>query len=244
MNGLSCTQCALDRHASVNRDQPMQLQLLPIDQYAGVNRDDPIRFYHWPILGSMYRRRVELCLEQCRGGERILEIGFGSGVTFLNLQSRYRQIYGLDLTASAREVTDVFVTRGLHPQLLTGSVLDMPFTSHFFDTVLLISILEHLYPEQQDRAFREIARVLKPGGQVVYGVPIEHPFMTLMFRLLGYDIRQYHFSTEGDVARAANRICHPVQRIQMQSTPSIFGAVYEVGHFITPDSSTAILQNR
>ena len=214
-----------------------RLKLLGRGEYVGVNDDDPIRFYHWPVIGSMYRRRVELCLGECRGGERILEIGFGSGLTFMNLHEMYREIHGLDLTADTIAVQTAFAGRGVELQLRNGNVLDMPYEENQFDTVLLISILEHLKPDQQARAFAEIRKVLKPGGQVVYGVPIERPLMVFMFGRLGYDIRQHHFSTECDVRAAAEQALQKVRVIQMRSKPPIFGPVYEVGHFIKPNGS-------
>jgi ubiquinone/menaquinone biosynthesis C-methylase UbiE len=113
----------------------------------------------------------------------------------------------------------------------------MPYPDNYCDTVLLISILEHLKPADQPRAFAEIRRVLKPGGQVVYGVPIERPLMVFMFRRLGYDIREHHFSTERDVSGAAGQAMEKVRVIQMSSKPPIFGPVYEVGHFVKPKSS-------
>jgi len=210
----------------------IKLKLLPSHAYAGVNRNDPIRFYYWPILGGLYRRRVELCLAECRGGERVLEVGFGSGVTFLNLHDRYQEIHGLDLTADSAQVTAVFQARGIQTDLRNGSILQMPYADNSFDTVLLISILEHLKPHEQDQAFREMRRVLKPGGQVVYGVPVERPLMVIMFRLLGYNIREHHFSTEKDVAAAAGRVLDLVRRAPMLSPLSFLGRVYEVGHFI------------
>ena len=148
-----------------------KLKLLAYRDYAGVDRNDPLRFYYWPIIGTMYRRRVELCLAQCSGGERILEAGFGSGVTFLNLNEDYKEIYGLDVSASVEEVAFVFKTKQIETHLQNGSVLSMPYEDDFFDTVLLISILEHLKPSEQIPAFQEIHRVLKPGGQAIYGVP-------------------------------------------------------------------------
>jgi ubiquinone/menaquinone biosynthesis C-methylase UbiE len=208
------------------------LKLLRRDEYVGVNELDPIRFYHWPIFGAMYRRRVELCLGECRGGERILEIGFGTGLTFMNLKDTYREIHGLDLTADVAAVQAAFAARNVPTQLRRGNVLEMPYDDNFFDTVLLISILEHLKPQEQFKAFAEIERVLKPGGQVVYGVPIERPLMVFMFRMLGCDIRKEHFSTELDVSFAAQERLQKVRLIQMRSRPPIFGPVYEVGHFL------------
>jgi len=209
-----------------------KLKLLPYREYAGVDRNDPLRFYFWPIIGRMFRRRVELCLAECSGGQRVLEVGFGAGVTFLNLCENYKEIYGLDLNAKVCDVAAVFRARQIETHLQNGSVLCMPYAEDFFDTVLLISILEHLKPTEQVRAFREIRRVLKPGGQAIYGVPIERRFMVSMFWLLGFDIRKHHFSTEKDVYNAANSVLDIVRVIQMQSVPSFFGPVYEIGHFV------------
>lgn len=210
----------------------VRLKLLPYREYVGVDRDDPLRFYFWPVLGKMYRLRIELCLAQCTGGRRVLEVGFGSGVTFLNLSEMYEEIHGLDLNASVEQVSDLFKTKQIRTHLQNGSVLSMPYEDDFFDTVLLISILEHLKPSELLRAFKEIRRVLKPNGQVIYGVPIERAFMVFMFRLLGYNIREHHFSTEKDVLDAAVSVLEKVRVVQMKSVPSIFGPVYEVGHFI------------
>jgi ubiquinone/menaquinone biosynthesis C-methylase UbiE len=96
-------------------------------------------------------------------------------VTFLNLHDQYREIHGIDLTASVDEIAAFFRRKGIETYLHNGSVLAMPYDDNTFDSVLLISILEHLQPGDQIKAFSEITRVLKPGGQVVYGVPIERP---------------------------------------------------------------------
>jgi len=211
---------------------PPKLKLLPYGEYAGVNRDDPLRFYFWPIIGKMYRRRIELCLAQCTGGQRVLEVGFGSGVTFCNLRELYEEIHGLDLSASVEDVAAVFKARQIEANLRNGSVLSMPYDDGFFDTVLLISILEHLKPGEQIQAFGEVRRVLKPGGQAVYGVPIERRLMVFMFRLLGCNIREHHFSTEKDVCNAADTVLDRVRIIQMRGRPAASGPVYEIGHFV------------
>jgi ubiquinone/menaquinone biosynthesis C-methylase UbiE len=209
------------------------LQMLPKSaDYAAANHSDPLRFYYWPVLGKLYRRRVELCLELLPGGERVLEVGFGSGVSFLNLAELYREIYGLDLESDCTGVAACFAARGIAAQLVNGSVFDLPYPDDFFDAVLLISILEHLKPEDQDRACREIRRVLKPGGHMVYGVPVERPLMAAAFRLLGYDIRKHHFSTEKEIAAAAGSILSPAATTVLHGLRGLAGPVYEARSFI------------
>jgi ubiquinone/menaquinone biosynthesis C-methylase UbiE len=205
--------------------------MLPMSQYRGVNDFDPIRYYYWPIFGRMYRRRVELALAECTGGTRILEAGFGTGLAFLNLCEMYSEIHGVDLTADVEEVSAVYAARGVQTFLKQGDLLALPYEDGYFDTVLLVSILEHLRPQDLATAFGEIRRVLKPGGQMVYGTPVERPFMVFMFRMLGHSIRHEHFSTEKEIAASAARAFSEKRIIRMRSTPPILGAVYEVGHF-------------
>lgn len=209
-----------------------KLKLLPASQYKGVNQYDPIKYYYWPIFGPMYRRRVELALGECTGGERVLEVGFGTGLAFPNLHDLYREIHGIDLTADIHAVKSVFDPIGIPLFLEKGNVMQMPYQDNFFDTVLLVSILEHLKADELKQTFVEVRRVLKPGGQMVYGTPVERPFMVFMFRVLGHDIREEHFSTEREIAEAARKAFSKGHVIQMKSTPPIAGAVYQVGNFI------------
>jgi len=208
-----------------------KLRLLPYKEYKGIEKIYSVIFYYLPILGYMYRHRVELCLDECKGGENILEVGFGSGLTFLNLNEKYKKIYGIDLTCDVKVVNEVFESRGIHADLRNGNVLQMPYEDNQFDTVMLISILEHLKPAELQQAFTEIKRVLKPGGQIVYGVPVERPFMVFVFRLLGYNIREHHFSTEKEVMEAADKVFNKISVKAMKAFPSFMGNVYEIGHF-------------
>ncbi|MBL8051612.1 MAG: class I SAM-dependent methyltransferase, partial [Anaerolineales bacterium] len=210
----------------------VKLKLLPINQYKGVNDRDPIRYYYWPIFGKMYRKRVELALGECSGGERVLEVGFGTGLAFPNLHDNYKEIHGLDLTADIDAVKSVFSPMGIPLFLKNGDVLNMPYEDNYFDTVLLISILEHLKPKELEQVCAEVRRVLKPGGQMVYGTPVEKPFMVFMFKMLGHNIRDEHFSTEKEIATAAHKSFSKGKVIEMKSTPPIAGAVYTVGNFI------------
>lgn len=217
-----------------NQPKHTKLKLLAYHQYQGVDLNDPIRFYYWPLLGSLYRKRVEMCLDKCQGGERILEVGFGTGLSFLNLQELYQEIYGLDLEVSIEQVKAVFESREVNLNLRNGTVLQMPYENGFFDTVLLVSILEHLKPGELELAFSEIRRVLKPGGQVVFGIPVERPFMAATFRLMGVNIREHHYSTHEDVIKAVKKIFDNGKSSVDFLNVFPVGKLYQVGCFLRP----------
>ena len=80
-------------------------------------------------------------------------MGFGTGLSFLNLKNLYCDIYGLDLTANVPEVMATFADQNVNLYLQNGNVLKMDFPDQFFDTVLLVSIRKHLQPAEQIQAF-------------------------------------------------------------------------------------------
>jgi ubiquinone/menaquinone biosynthesis C-methylase UbiE len=215
----------------------MKLKLVPRCEIKSFADSDPVRFYYWPVLGRLYRRRVELCLSLCNPGRRVLEVGFGSGITFLNLSQLYDEIWGIDLTADAEGVASIYAKRGIRTFLTKGSILETPYESDYFDTVLAISILEHLSSIELCKAVNEISRILKPGGQLIYGVPVHRPLMSLGFRVLGYDISKHHLSTEKDVEEAVASVMTKEKVIPLYAGAGLLGRVYESGCFVKRSGS-------
>jgi hypothetical protein len=56
--------------------------------------------------------------------------------------------------------------------------------------------------------------------------------MALMFRLLGVNIREHHWSTERDVAAAAAQRLRLVRLVPLTGPLGLFGQLYQVGHFV------------
>ncbi len=100
-------------------------------------------------------------------GKRVLEMGLGEGADSEQIIRRGGLWSGLDLTEeSVRRMRKRLELRGLpHEGLKQGSALDIPYSSQSFDIVFSHGVLHHI-PEI-DRAQREIARVLKPTGELI-----------------------------------------------------------------------------
>ena len=214
-----------------------KLIMLPsAKDYISDDTHDPLRFYYYPVIGKLYRRRVEMCLDLLPGGDAVLEVGFGSGVSLPSLNNKYKELHGIDIKSDCDAVMSCFSERGLQARLINGSITKLPYEKEKFDAVLLISILEHLPPQDLHVAFQEIHRVLRPRGVVVYGVPIERPLMVTAFKLLGYDIRQHHFSTEKEVEKAARMYFSPGNKKILHALGMQALAIYEARLFLSAGS--------
>ena len=74
-------------------------------------------------------------------------MGFWSGISFFNLHEVYAEIHAIDLTANIDEVANSFRARVFVTPLQQGDVRNLPYADGYFDSVRMISILEHLRPK-------------------------------------------------------------------------------------------------
>jgi ubiquinone/menaquinone biosynthesis C-methylase UbiE len=103
-------------------------------------------------------------------GERILEVGCGSGVVLRDLARRVApggRAVGLDpspaLLAVARELAAAAGLAGL-VELHEGDARSLPFGDGTFDAVLAVTALIHI--PGAERTIAEMVRVVRPGGRV------------------------------------------------------------------------------
>jgi len=174
-------------------------------------------------------------------GMRILDAGCGSGRNLVYFLREGYGVYAVDpdvqAVESVRALARMFAPALPESNFSVEAVEHMSFNDACADVVICNTVLHFARDDAHFESMLHGAwRVLKPGGQVIYGVPIERPLMVFMFRMLGCDIRKEHFSTELDVSFAAQERLQKVRVLQMRSRPPIFGPVYEVGHFLKHQS--------
>ena len=100
-------------------------------------------------------------------GKQVLEIGLGQGADSEQLIRRGARWSGVDLTdESVRRVEARLRLHDLPFEALKqGSALALPYPDASFDMVFSHGVLHHI--PDIERAQAEIARVLRPGGQLV-----------------------------------------------------------------------------
>jgi SAM-dependent methyltransferase len=96
-------------------------------------------------------------------GEEVLEIGPGFGATTKVLARRPGRLHVLELDPGYCEHLRREVGQGA--QITQGDATEMPFDDNSFTGAVCFTMLHHIpRPGLQDRAFAEVARVLRPGG--------------------------------------------------------------------------------
>jgi SAM-dependent methyltransferase len=165
---------------------------------------DPIEYYRRPLIGMLFRERINrgLRLLPQRRFARALEVGYGAGAVQLALADGVDELHGIDLDADAELVGGLLARQNKKASLRQGSVYELPYDSDFFDLCVSFSVFEHLH--EYRRALGEVARVLKPGGLFLLGMPAVNKLMEAGFLAIGFrGINDHHVTTPRDVIRAA-----------------------------------------
>lgn len=107
----------------------------------------------------------------------VLDVGCGHGNFVIDeLAGRFEKRVGFDLdrasTTNNTSVEDVFI----------GDTESLPFPDQTFDVVLSLWTLEHV--QQPEALFRDVRRVLKPGGFFAFVTPNRASLLILIRRLM------------------------------------------------------------
>lgn len=121
-------------------------------------------------LGRGFRERT-LQVAAIRSGEKILDVGCGTGVLTrraAEAAGAAGSAIGIDPGQDMIRVAKENAQRlGSRAEFKIAAIEQLPFGSGYFDVVLASLMLHHLPPDLKQQGLREVYRVLKPGGRFV-----------------------------------------------------------------------------
>ena len=115
-------------------------------------------------------RQVTIKLSRLMPGDKVLEVGCGTGT--LSLAAKVQvgasgEVVGIDIApemvaAASRKAA----RKGIDISFQEGNIESIPFPDNRFDVVMCSFMIFHMPDDVRGRGFKEIYRVLKPGGHL------------------------------------------------------------------------------
>ena len=121
------------------------------------------------LMGGDRVRRDLIQQANIRAGQRILDIGCGTGTLALQLKKEFAdlEVIGLDPDPKALRRAEIKAARaGVLVQFDQGFADELPYESNSFDRVLSSLMFHHLDKPTREKTLTEVLRVLKPGGSL------------------------------------------------------------------------------
>ena len=133
------------------------------------------RFYP-PEFRGMYDRLQDTIDAYVRDSDVVLDAGSGSGRVFQHrLAGRARRVVGVDVTDEPRRNQNI-------DDAAKGDLGTLPLRDGTFDLIVMSHVAEHLV--EPEAVFRELARVLAPGGRLLLLTPNRWHYVPLFAQLL------------------------------------------------------------
>jgi ubiquinone/menaquinone biosynthesis C-methylase UbiE len=135
----------------------------------------------------------------------VLDAGSGTGIVTLGFQDagfKPRKTVALDLSLNSLKIAREQFEKekkidASNIEEIQGNVLELPFGDETFELVLTCGVLEYV---SLNAGLKELARVLKPGGKLVF-IPVKPSFVGAVLELL-YNFKIHPIE---DVERTSKR---------------------------------------
>ena len=119
---------------------------------------------------------------------------------------RGARAYGVDISEPTVVLARAAFSNGAGPlRAAAADVRALPFCDASFDAIYSMGTIEHF--DETEQAVREMARVLKPGGRAIIGVPNRHdPFLRPLLATVMQALGLYAYGYEKSYSRRSLRL--------------------------------------
>ena len=204
----------------------------------------PALQYHWltPLYDGVLRlvlrddvlkRRL---IRQARLPDRaqVLDLGCGTATLTIMIKQAHPEarVHGLDIDPAILRVARAKAARaGAEISLEQGTATQLPYQDRSFDRVLTSLFFHHLDTDQKQRTARELARVLRSGGElhvVDFGKP--HTRLMWVLSLVVGRLEEVADNVAGRLPRFLEQagfldVAETARRASMVGTLSLYRAV-------------------
>ena len=112
--------------------------------------------------------------------------------------------FGVDISEPTVTQAKAAFTRDAPLRAAAADVRALPFRDASFDAIYSMGTIEHF--DETEQAVKEMARVLKPGGRAIIGVPNRHdPFLRPLLASVLQAVGLYGYGYEKSYSRRALR---------------------------------------
>jgi len=139
----------------------------PLAKYYAITRDSQNHY-------------EELLFRDCEG-KQVLEYGCGTGSYALPMAKRGARVFGIDISPGSVDLARKHAAEAgeIRAEFKVMDAMNLEYDDSSFDLVIGTGILHHL---DIHKSFREICRVLKPGGRACFYEPLGHNPALNLFR--------------------------------------------------------------
>jgi len=127
---------------------------------------DPV--LRWSLRELELKRRL-IVQARIEPGQRVLDLGCGTATLTILIQQTHpeAEVVGIDGDPRILTIAKTKAAKaGVNLTFDQGMAFDPPYPDNSFERVVSSLVLHHLTTENKRRAFKEVYRVLRPGGEL------------------------------------------------------------------------------
>ncbi len=133
-----------------------------------------------------------MCYEFVKPGDKLLDIGIGTGLASIQFSREGLKIYGID---SSREMLNACRSKSFTEELKLHDISNgkIPYNDNYFNQVICCGVFH--FVEDLGNIFIEIKRVMKKGGIFAFSIAPQETGQNYINEMTGWNVSIYKHSS-------------------------------------------------